>query len=117
MGDIEMVEELEIIASEDQMNVQKPAIKAITGGWRNASLLLALGSGVFDPALPTLAADQFDEDEPDEQRSKNSIYGYFYASSNLGSLIAETALAYIATTGHWVMVKARNYTHGNTFAA
>ncbi|KAL5073175.1 hypothetical protein RYX36_012159 [Vicia faba] len=214
MGDIEMVEELEIIASEDQMNVQKPAIKAITRGWRSASLLLvnqflvalafsgveanlvlfaklvlrksnaesanifttwigttnffsligaflsdsylgryltciifqlvfiigllglslsthdceqkgvqcesdaqnhfpafylslyliALGSGVFDPALPTLAADQFDEDEPDEQRSKNSIYGYFYASSNLGSLVAETALAYIATTGHWVMV-------------
>ncbi|KAL5073178.1 hypothetical protein RYX36_012162, partial [Vicia faba] len=65
--------------------------------------LIALGSGGFDPALPTLAADQFDENEPNEQRSKTLIYGYFYAASNLGSLIAETVLAYIATTGHWVM--------------
>ncbi|CAK8575075.1 unnamed protein product [Lathyrus sativus] len=65
--------------------------------------LIALGSGVSDPALPTLGADQFDEEEPDEQRSKTLIYGYFYVALNLGSLIAETVLAYIATTGHWVM--------------
>ncbi|KAI5428346.1 Tubby- protein 3 [Lathyrus oleraceus] len=55
------------------------------------------------PALPTLGADQFDEEEPDEQRSKTLIYGYFYVALNLGSLIAETVLAYIAITGHWVM--------------
>ncbi|CAI8600788.1 unnamed protein product [Vicia faba] len=65
--------------------------------------LIALGSGVSDPALPTLGADQFDEEEPAEQRSKTLIYGYFYVALNLGSLIAETVLAYIAITGHWVM--------------
>ncbi|XP_058729305.1 protein NRT1/ PTR FAMILY 7.3-like isoform X2 [Vicia villosa] len=65
--------------------------------------LIALGSGVSDPALPTLGADQFDEEEPNEQRSKTLIYGYFYVALNLGSLIAETVLAYIAITGHWVM--------------
>lgn len=65
--------------------------------------LIALGSGVSDPALPTLGADQFDEEEPDEQRSKTLIYGYFYVALNLGSLIAETVLAYVAITGHWVM--------------
>ncbi|KAI5445624.1 hypothetical protein KIW84_013733 [Lathyrus oleraceus] len=65
--------------------------------------LISLGSGVSDPALPTLGADQFDEEEPDEQRSKTLIYGYFYVALNLGSLIAETVLAYIAITGHWVM--------------
>lgn len=65
--------------------------------------LIALGSGVSDPALPTLGADQFDEEEPKEQRSKASIYGYFYVALNLGSLVAETILAYIETTGHWVL--------------
>ncbi|KAL5073174.1 hypothetical protein RYX36_012158, partial [Vicia faba] len=68
-----------------------------------AIYLIALGSGVSDPALPTLGADQFDEEEPVEQRSKTLIYGYFYVALNLGSLIAETVLAYIAITGHWVM--------------
>ncbi|GAU38617.1 hypothetical protein TSUD_266570, partial [Trifolium subterraneum] len=63
--------------------------------------LIALGSGVSDPALPTLCADQFDEEEPKEQRSKALIYGYFYVALNLGSLVAETILAYIGTTGHW----------------
>ncbi|CAJ2655626.1 unnamed protein product [Trifolium pratense] len=65
--------------------------------------LIALGSGVSDPALPILGADQFDEEEPKEQRSKALIYGYFYVALNLGSLVAETILAYIETTGHWVM--------------
>ncbi|XP_045828389.1 protein NRT1/ PTR FAMILY 7.3-like [Trifolium pratense] len=65
--------------------------------------LIALGSGVSDPALPTLGADQFDEEEPKERRSKALIYGYFYVALNLGSLVAETVLAYIATSGHWVM--------------
>ncbi|GAU38613.1 hypothetical protein TSUD_266530 [Trifolium subterraneum] len=69
----------------------------------NNSSLLLQGSGVSDPALPTLGADQFDEEEPKERRSKALIYGYFYVALNLGSLVAETVLAYIATSGHWVM--------------
>ena len=65
--------------------------------------LIALGCGFSDPALPTLGADQFDEEDPKEQRSKSLIYGYFYVALNLGSLVAETLLAYIETSGHWVL--------------
>ncbi|XP_004506506.1 protein NRT1/ PTR FAMILY 7.3-like [Cicer arietinum] len=65
--------------------------------------LIALGSGTADPAIATFGADQFDEEEPKEQRSKALIYGYFYVALNLGSLVAETVLAYIETTGHWVL--------------
>ncbi|CAI8600789.1 unnamed protein product [Vicia faba] len=74
--------------------------------------LIALGSGVFDPALPTLAADQFDEDEPDEQRSKNTIYGYLYASSNLGSWICTCC----AGVSFLVLMSGRlRYKHHKTF--
>ncbi|GAU38614.1 hypothetical protein TSUD_266540, partial [Trifolium subterraneum] len=66
-------------------------------------VFIIVRSGVSDPALPTLGADQFDEEEPKERRSKALIYGYFYVALNLGSLVAETVLAYIATSGHWVM--------------
>ncbi|KAJ1401563.1 Proton-dependent oligopeptide transporter family [Sesbania bispinosa] len=65
--------------------------------------LIALGNGAADPALATFGADQFDEEEPKEQRSKTLFYSYFYVALNLGSLVAETVLAYIETTGNWVL--------------
>jgi peptide/histidine transporter 3/4 len=65
--------------------------------------LIALGNGVSDPAIPTFGSDQFDEEEPKERRSKNLSYSYFYVALNLGSLVAETVMAYIGTSGHWVM--------------
>lgn len=34
--------EIEMIAPHDQMNVGKQAIKARSGGWRSASLLLGM---------------------------------------------------------------------------
>ncbi|CAJ2655589.1 protein NRT1/ PTR FAMILY 7.3-like isoform X1 [Trifolium pratense] len=65
--------------------------------------LIALGNGAADPALATFGNDQFDEEEPKEEKSKNLFYSYFYVALNLGSLVAETVLAYIETTGNWVL--------------
>lgn len=66
--------------------------------------LIALGNGAADPALATFGADQFDEEEPKEQRSKALFYSYFYVALNLGSLVAETILTYIETnTGNWLL--------------
>ncbi|KAJ7962163.1 Protein nrt1 ptr family 7.3 [Quillaja saponaria] len=65
--------------------------------------LIALGNGAPEPALATFGADQFDEEDPEENKSKNSFYSYFYVALNLGSLVAETILVYIETLGNWVL--------------
>ncbi|KAK6119374.1 hypothetical protein DH2020_046881 [Rehmannia glutinosa] len=52
--------------------------------------LLALGSGAIEPALATLGADQFDEGDSKENKSKAAFFSYYYVALNLGSLIAET---------------------------
>ncbi|CAA0842676.1 Protein NRT1/ PTR FAMILY 7.3 [Striga hermonthica] len=65
--------------------------------------LLALGSGAIEPALATLGADQFDEGDSNESKSKSAFFSYYYVALNLGSLIAETVLVYIENLGHWVL--------------
>ncbi|XP_071936066.1 protein NRT1/ PTR FAMILY 7.3-like [Coffea arabica] len=63
--------------------------------------LVALGSGGMEPALGTFGADQFDEEDTEEKRSKTAFFGYYYVALNLGSLIAETVLVYIENLGMW----------------
>ncbi|KAL0425840.1 UNVERIFIED_CONTAM: protein NRT1/ PTR FAMILY 7.3 [Sesamum radiatum] len=65
--------------------------------------LLALGSGAIEPALATLGADQFDEEDSEENKSKTRFFSYYYVALNLGSLIAETVLVYIENLGKWVL--------------
>ncbi|KAF2282678.1 hypothetical protein GH714_043788 [Hevea brasiliensis] len=65
--------------------------------------LIALGNGAPEPALAIFGADQFDEEDPKEQQSKNSFYSYFYVALNLGSLVAETVLVYLENMGYWVL--------------
>ncbi|KNA17420.1 hypothetical protein SOVF_080300 isoform B [Spinacia oleracea] len=64
---------------------------------------VALGNGAAEPALATFGADQFDEEDPVESRSKTSFFSYFYVALNMGSLIGETILVYIETMGDWVL--------------
>ncbi|KAL5571559.1 hypothetical protein UlMin_021156 [Ulmus minor] len=40
--------------------------------------LVDLGNGASEPALATSGADQFDEEDPKERKSKASFYSYFY---------------------------------------
>ncbi|XP_019189132.1 PREDICTED: protein NRT1/ PTR FAMILY 7.3-like isoform X1 [Ipomoea nil] len=65
--------------------------------------LLAIGSGSIEPVLATLGADQFDEEDPEESKSKTKFFSYFYVALNLGSLVAETVLVYIENLGKWVL--------------
>ncbi|XP_051149234.1 protein NRT1/ PTR FAMILY 7.3-like isoform X2 [Andrographis paniculata] len=65
--------------------------------------LLALGSGAIEPALAALGADQFDEDDSEENKSKTTFFSYYYVALNVGSLIAETVLVYIENLGKWVL--------------
>ncbi|KAI3931615.1 hypothetical protein MKW92_011217 [Papaver armeniacum] len=65
--------------------------------------LIALGNGAYEPSLATFGADQFDEEDPNEKRSKTRFFSYFYVALNLGSMFSETVLAYIQNLGNWVL--------------
>ncbi|GMH17232.1 hypothetical protein Nepgr_019073 [Nepenthes gracilis] len=65
--------------------------------------LVALGNGAPEPALATFGSDQFDEEDPEEKRSKTSFFSHFYVALNLGALIAETVLVYLENLGLYVL--------------
>ncbi|XP_031269605.1 protein NRT1/ PTR FAMILY 7.2-like [Pistacia vera] len=65
--------------------------------------LIAIGNGAPEPALAVFGADQFDEEDHREKKSKSSFYSYFYVALNLGCLFSETVLVYLETMGYWVL--------------
>ncbi|KAG6519418.1 hypothetical protein ZIOFF_022911 [Zingiber officinale] len=71
--------------------------------------LIALGSGAYEPSLATFGSDQLDDHGDDDEENPNisskqqSFYSYFYVATNLGSLVAETIIAYIENTGQWTL--------------
>ncbi|GMI75840.1 NRT1/ PTR family 7.3, nitrate transporter 1.5 [Hibiscus trionum] len=81
----------------------EPHSPAVTALFYVAIYLIALGNGAPEPALAAFGADQFDEEDEEEKQSKNSFYSYFYVALNLGSLFAETVLAYVQYLGNWIL--------------
>ncbi|XP_077210476.1 protein NRT1/ PTR FAMILY 7.2-like [Tasmannia lanceolata] len=63
--------------------------------------LIALGNGGYQPSVATFGADQFDETDPKEKRSKTAFFSYFYLALNLGSLFSNTILVYFEDSGKW----------------
>ncbi|KAJ4769120.1 Protein NRT1/ PTR FAMILY 8.1 [Rhynchospora pubera] len=53
-----------------------------------ALYLIALGTGGIKPCVSSFGADQFDEADPREKKSKSSFFNWFYFSINIGALIA-----------------------------
>ncbi|XP_058070778.1 protein NRT1/ PTR FAMILY 7.2-like [Magnolia sinica] len=65
--------------------------------------LIAFGNGGYQPTIATFGADQFDETDPTERRSKTAFFSYFYLALNLGSLFSNTILVYFEDTGKWLI--------------
>ena len=65
--------------------------------------LVALGNGGYQPNIATFGADQFDEEDPKEGRSKISFFSYFYLALNLGSLFSNSFLSYFENEGMWAL--------------
>lgn len=63
--------------------------------------LIGLGYGGYQPNSASFGADQFEEDDPREARSKTSFFSYFYLALNLGSLFSNTFLSYLQDQGMW----------------
>ncbi|CAL4921375.1 unnamed protein product [Urochloa decumbens] len=64
---------------------------------------IALGNGAYQPAATTFGADQFDETDAGERKSKSAFFGYFFVANNLGGVLAVTAVAYMEDRGQWVL--------------
>lgn len=65
--------------------------------------MVALGNGGYQPNIATFGADQFDEEDQEEARSKISFFSYFYLALNLGSLFSNTFLSYFEDRGFWTL--------------
>ncbi|CAM6097449.1 unnamed protein product [Calypogeia fissa] len=59
-----------------------------------ALYLVTIGTGGVWPALPAFGADQFEDGNSKEQKSRNSFFNWFFFSGALGSLITSTLLTY-----------------------
>ncbi|XP_028783512.1 protein NRT1/ PTR FAMILY 7.3-like isoform X1 [Neltuma alba] len=68
-----------------------------------AVYLVALGYGGYQPNIATFGADQFDEGDPKEGRSKIAFFSYFYLALNLGSLFSNTVLGYYENEALWTL--------------
>lgn len=63
--------------------------------------MIALGTGGIKPCVSTFGADQFSEDRPAERKLIPRFYNYFYASINIGAVVAATAVVYVQTNVSW----------------
>uniref|UniRef100_A0A0D9UWM0 Major facilitator superfamily (MFS) profile domain-containing protein n=1 Tax=Leersia perrieri TaxID=77586 RepID=A0A0D9UWM0_9ORYZ len=63
--------------------------------------LIALGTGGIKPCVSSFGADQFDENDDGERRSKSSFFNWFYFSINIGALVASSVLVYVQTHVGW----------------
>ncbi|VAH56438.1 unnamed protein product [Triticum turgidum subsp. durum] len=66
-----------------------------------ALYLIALGTGGIKPCVSSFGADQFDEHDDVERKSKSSFFNWFYFSINIGALVASSVLVYVQTHVGW----------------
>ncbi|XP_039136279.1 LOW QUALITY PROTEIN: protein NRT1/ PTR FAMILY 8.1-like [Dioscorea cayenensis subsp. rotundata] len=66
-----------------------------------ALYLIALGTGGIKPCVSSFGADQFDDSDESEKRSKSSFFNWFYFSINVGALIAASVLVWIQMNVGW----------------
>ncbi|KAM0870113.1 hypothetical protein ACQ4PT_040224 [Festuca glaucescens] len=66
-----------------------------------ALYLIALGTGGIKPCVSSFGADQFDEHDDKERKSKSSFFNWFYFSINIGALVASSVLVYVQTHVGW----------------
>ncbi|XP_044968816.1 protein NRT1/ PTR FAMILY 8.2-like [Hordeum vulgare subsp. vulgare] len=63
--------------------------------------LVALGTGGIKPCVSSFGADQFDEHDESERRSKSSFFNWFYLSINIGALVASSVVVNVQVHYGW----------------
>ncbi|XP_047947414.1 protein NRT1/ PTR FAMILY 5.10-like isoform X1 [Salvia hispanica] len=65
--------------------------------------LIALGQGAYKPCITAFGADQFDEQDPLELRSRSSFFNWWYFGLSAGPLVPLLALNYVQDNISWVI--------------
>ncbi|CAK9133893.1 unnamed protein product [Ilex paraguariensis] len=84
----------------DEKNVCQPS-GLQTGFFFLGLYLIALGTGGIKPCVSSFGADQFDDSDETEKKSKSSFFNWFYFSINIGALVASSVLVWIQTNVGW----------------
>ncbi|KMZ68521.1 putative peptide transporter [Zostera marina] len=66
-----------------------------------ALYMIALGTGGIKPCVSSFGADQFDENDESEKKSKSSFFNWFYLVINIGALIASSVLVWVQMNVGW----------------
>ncbi|XP_012071720.2 protein NRT1/ PTR FAMILY 4.5 [Jatropha curcas] len=79
--------------------------EAATGGQEavlfTGLYLVAIGTGGVKAGLPSLGADQFDENDPKEAAELSSYFNWFLFSITVGNIIGVTFVVWISTNQGW----------------
>lgn len=63
--------------------------------------LIALGTGGHKPCIEAFGADQFDGEDPEENRYRSSFFNWWYFGQCFGALIALSVLLYVEDYIGW----------------
>ncbi|KAL6880430.1 hypothetical protein ACP4OV_011995 [Aristida adscensionis] len=66
-----------------------------------ALYLVAVGTGGIKPCVSSFGADQFDDADHRERRSKSSFFNWFYMAMNVGALVASSVLVWVQMNVGW----------------
>ncbi|CAI0385839.1 unnamed protein product [Linum tenue] len=84
---------------EDECPLRASAVQK--GVYYTALYIIAVGTGGTKPNISTIGADQFDEFEPKEKKSKLSFFNWWMFSIFFGTLFSNTFLVYIQDNVNW----------------
>ncbi|RWW80829.1 hypothetical protein BHE74_00010804, partial [Ensete ventricosum] len=62
---------------------------------------IALGTGGIKPCVSSFGADQFDDTDEDERKTKQSFFDWFYFSISIGALISSSFLVWVQDKFGW----------------
>ncbi|KAF9668614.1 hypothetical protein SADUNF_Sadunf14G0021900 [Salix dunnii] len=63
--------------------------------------LIAFGTSGIKAALPSLGADQFDENDPEEATQLSSFFNWFLLSLTIGGIVGVTIIVWISANHGW----------------
>ncbi|KAJ6722489.1 OLIGOPEPTIDE TRANSPORTER-RELATED [Salix koriyanagi] len=63
--------------------------------------LVAFGTSGIKAALPSLGADQFDENDPEEAAQLSSFFNWFLLSLTIGGIVGVTIIVWISANHGW----------------
>ncbi|XP_074280596.1 protein NRT1/ PTR FAMILY 5.4-like [Silene latifolia] len=68
-----------------------------------ALYITAFGEGGHKPCVQTFAADQFDEDTPEQKKSKSSFFNWWFLGICIGGMTAVVIIIYVEDNISWTI--------------